>query len=524
MRHERHINRQHISLQRQQGVAAVWMGLLLVPIMGMTFWAVEGTRYVQETSRLRDSAEAAAIAVTIEDQPDQARGLATKYVENYVRDIKSTNLSAVRLHQAEDEGAGVLEYIQYTVNAKTTHDSWFASSFIPSFDQQQDLAGRSLARKYPVYLGDNNIDIVFVSDFSGSMNKKWGSSRNKKIDDLKMAIDEISNKILCTSIKRVRVNGELKNVCDEPGGDTTGDKLLNRVGFVPFNVRTREIVSGNQARATSQLTYKDNYRTYVSPYSYNDVDWDYWSTYSQNEVINCANWQSYCPNPTSENQKYARRIKDVISSSSERRPGKDLAFADVYDYVDLSTSVSMMFADKSGLKPNFYGVSNTILFDGYGSESSQFSNIQLSNKISDLAQINSMWAQGSTAVFQGILRGSQVLHDGDPNSSDQEDQQIYNKKIKMLLILSDGQESPNNGILKGLVDRGMCNKARNEIPGLYIGVIGIDFRASQQSGFQDCVVDPNEDIIDVSNLDELIKKIEELIRKGSKTSGITKLY
>ncbi|MFA0284744.1 TadE/TadG family type IV pilus assembly protein, partial [Vibrio sp. 10N.222.55.F12] len=88
------MNRQHLSLQRQQGVAAVWMGLLLVPIMGMTFWAVEGTRYVQETSRLRDSAEAAAIAVTIEDQPDQARGLATKYVENYVRDIKSTNLSA----------------------------------------------------------------------------------------------------------------------------------------------------------------------------------------------------------------------------------------------------------------------------------------------------------------------------------------------------------------------------------------------------------------------------------------------
>ncbi len=52
---------QHRSLQQQKGVAAVWMGLLLVPIMGFTFWAVEGTRYVQESSRLRDSAEAAAM-------------------------------------------------------------------------------------------------------------------------------------------------------------------------------------------------------------------------------------------------------------------------------------------------------------------------------------------------------------------------------------------------------------------------------------------------------------------------------
>ncbi|TOK95870.1 pilus assembly protein TadG, partial [Vibrio parahaemolyticus] len=99
---------------------------------------------------------------------------------------------------------------------------------------QQKLAGRSLARKYPAYLGDNNIDIVFVSDFSGSMNDKWGSSRSKKIDDLKIAIDQISNKILCKKIRQDFVDGEWKDVCDEPGEDTTGDKLLNRVGFVPF--------------------------------------------------------------------------------------------------------------------------------------------------------------------------------------------------------------------------------------------------------------------------------------------------
>ncbi|WP_330471598.1 TadE/TadG family type IV pilus assembly protein [Vibrio harveyi] len=509
---------QHRSLQQQKGVAAVWMGLLLVPIMGFTFWAVEGTRYVQESSRLRDSAEAAAMAVTIEDQPGAARALATKYVENYVRDIKSTNLSAQRFYQAEDKDTGALEYIQYTVNARTTHDSWFASSFIPSFDKQQELAGRSLARKYPAYLGDNNIDIVFVSDFSGSMNDKWGSSRSKKIDDLKTAIDQISNKILCKKIHQDFVDGEWKDVCDEPGEDTTGDKLLNRVGFVPFNVRTREIVAGNRANATSQLSYKNGYKAYLSPYSYNDVDWDYWRTYTASEVKNCAYWQSSCRSPRAENHNYAKRIRDVIDADR-------YAVADVYNYVDLPTSVSTMFTDKSGLKPNFYGVSGTRLFNAHGSSnSSQFYNIPLSNKLSDLDSIKSMWADGGTAAFQGILRGSQVLHDGDPNSTDEEEQQAYNKKIKMLLILSDGQESPNNGILKGLVDNGMCDKARAEIPGLYIGVIGIDFRASQQSGFQDCVVNPSEDIIDVSNLDELIEKIEELIRKGSKTSGITKLY
>ncbi|MDN3699711.1 TadE/TadG family type IV pilus assembly protein [Vibrio artabrorum] len=506
------------SLQKQKGVAAVWMGLLLVPIMGVTFWAVEGTRYVQETSRLRDSAEAAALAVTIQDQPNTANSLAKKYVDNYVRDIKSKKLSAVRVHQAEDEGAGVLEYIQYTVNAQTTHDSWFVSSFIPSFEAQQTLAGRSLARKYPVYLGDNNIDIVFVSDFSGSMKDRWGQHRHRKIDDLKTAINRISDKILCSSTRRQLVNGHWKEVCDEPGPQSASDKLLNRVGFVPYNVRTREVAPGNQVHVTSQLSYKNNYRTYTSSYSYNDVDWNAWRGKTRQQVNSCARWQSYCYNPRAENHEYAKRVKDVLDSSRSN-------VADVYNYVDIPSTVNTMLTDKSLLKSNYYSVTGVNLFNGFGDQDvSQFHNIRLTNKRTDLNPISTMWANGGTNAYQGILRGSQILNEGNPHSSVQEDQQAYNKKIKMLLILSDGQESPNNNILRQLVSSGMCNKARQEIPGLYIGIIGINFRASQQSGFQDCVIDSQEDIIDVSNLDELIEKIEKLIRKGSKTSGITKLY
>ena len=94
----------------------------------------------------------------------------------------------------------------------------------------------------------------------------------------------------------------------------------------------------------------------------------------------------------------------------------------------------------------------------------------------------------------------------------------------MLFVLTDGQESPNNGILGNLVKAGMCDKARELIPGLFIGVIGIDFQASQQSGYQDCEVDDNLDIIDVTDLDQLKESIEELIRRGAKSNGVTQLY
>ena len=518
MQLERKINLQHPSLRKQQGVAAVWMGLLLVPIMGVTFWAVEGTRYVQETSRLRDSAEAAAIAVTIEDQPDLARGLAIQYVENYVRDIKSTNLSTQRFHQPKDEGAGILEYIQYTVNAKTTHDSWFASRFIPSFDEQQVLAGRSLARKHGINSGSNYIDLVFVADFSGSMSHRWGDDQNTKIEDLKTAIDKISNKILCTSTREEFVDGELTMVCDEPGVDTTGDKLLNRVGFVPFNVRTRELVSASRANVTSQLSYHDYYRADLSRYSYNDVDWDYWSRYSTYQVQNCAMSPAYCPAPKKDNHEYAKRIMNVVTY---RAP-----VADNYAYVDFYKTVSTLFTDKSAFKSNFYNASGSRLLRWHGTEKpEQFYNIRLTNNLAEMDKIQYMWPAGGTAAYQGVLRGLQILNDGKPQNADQEVQNAYKNKIKMLLILSDGVESPNNGIFRDLVSVGMCDKARQEIPGLYIGVVGIDFNASVQDAFQHCVVDPNEDIIDVNNVDELVTKIDELIRKGSnKTSGTTKLY
>ena len=519
MQLERKINLQHLSFRKQQGVAAVWMGLLLVPIMGVTFWAVEGTRYVQETSRLRDSAEAAAIAVTIEDELGLSRGLAIQYVENYVRDIKSTNLSTQRFHQAEDEGAGVLEYIQYTVNAKTTHDSWFASRFIPSFDEQQTLAGRSLARKYLNYINGNNIDIVFVSDFSGSMNKLWGEEiKTNKIKDLKDAIDVISSKLLCKSIRHVYEAGEWKEVCVDSEEENSVDKLRNRMGFVPFNVRTRDKIAKYDTNVTSQLSYKSNYNDYVSSYSYNDIDWAYWSQYSRHQIDLCVYHDSFCPEPQEDNRDAAYRINDVLRLTRVNSP-------DVFDYVDFPKTVSTMFTDKSTLKSNFYSPENKALFNWHGSSDPlQFYTIPMTSKLTDLEPIYRMWPSGGTSAYHGILRGLQILNDGNPHSEDTQEQEAYDSKVKMLLILSDGEENPANGILKELVGRGMCNQARETIPGLYIGVIGIDFDASNQFGFQECVVDPNEDIIDVSNLDELIEKIEELIRKGSKTSGTTKLY
>ncbi|GAL21067.1 protein TadG [Vibrio maritimus] len=181
--------------------------------------------------------------------------------------------------------------------------------------------------------------------------------------------------------------------------------------------------------------------------------------------------------------------------------------------------------DKFPSQSSSYRVKNVDLYSGFGkSSNTQFYNVSLTNTLSDINKIDNMTASGSTAAYQGILTGTQLLAAGNPNSSDEDEQEAYDNKVKMLLIFSDGKESPNKGILDKLVDEGMCNRARSVIPGLYIGFIGIDYNAEGIQAFRKCVNDENTDIINVGNLDELIEKIEELIQNGSKSNGFTKLY
>ncbi|MFA0085628.1 pilus assembly protein TadG-related protein [Vibrio sp. 10N.261.51.F12] len=536
------------SIKKQGGVAAIWMGLSLVPIMGFTFWAVEGTRYVQEKSRLGDAAEAAAIAVTMADQEGSANEFATKYVNAYVRDIKSSQVTAKRKYQEAIPDSDTLEFIQYTVDVKTTHDSWFSSTFIPSFNETQDLTGQSVAKKYPAYLGDNNIDIVFVSDFSGSMNWQWGGGRTYKIDDLKKAVNTISEKLLCVDIQ-TKPDGTKK--CADKEQDDLADKLNNRISVVPFNIRVRHRNTNGNAFSTSQLRYLSNVDTSVSPKSFEKVDWDLWREYYAWQVYDCAQDKESCPSIGSRTKKnlhrQSKRIISVLNITWGKRNeycgwewdrnaqetiwvcdwrsyNTNVYHLDRYRYVDYAKSVDQMLVDKYGTyKFHYQTDTNNRLYSGFGNKNNvQFYNVALTNKLSDVNAIKGMSANGSTAVFQGVIKGVQELNDGKPTNDDE--LETYKTKVKMMLILSDGQETPESNIFPMLVDSGLCDEARELIPGLYIGVIGIDFKASLQSGFQDCVVDADEDIIDVSNLDELIEKIEELIRKGSKTSGTTKLY
>lgn len=515
-------------LKKQRGAAAVWMGLLLVPIMGSVFWAVEGTRYVQETNRLRDAAEAAALAVTIADGGENAaRAMAEKYIEYYVRDIQEQDVDITPKHQPWDRVNKVDEYIEYEVNAKTRHNSWFTSNFIPSFDQQEQLAGVSVARKFVKQEERDPVDIVFVADFSGSMERTLGTTGTEKIAALKQAIDQMSIKYLCVTPRYK--NGEYS--CDDK--NETG---VNQIGFVPFSTYTMESLNGKtetnsddgtvelvNPRSTSQLVYSDkraDESKSVSKVGYNDIDWDIWTKISVTRVLNCANGGVCNIGAYSEADaaEYAKRIRDIRNSIKKRYRNITL---DAPDYIDYKATVKDMFTNKSREKQNFFSEKSSVLIN---TRMEGFRNIELTNSLPQLNKIQKMPYDGYTASYQGILRGLQILNAGAPTKmASENERKTYQNKKKLLLIFTDGKESQPE-ILLNLANEGMCEKAREKFPNLLIAVIGIAHDVNNMQAYQKCVVDKKNDIIEVNNVDDLVNRIDTLILRGLRGYKETKLY
>jgi len=494
------------SRAKQQGTAAIFLVFLLVPLFGAVFLALEGTRYIQKQNRLADASEAAALAITMahrENKTGYEQDLATKYVQSYIRGIKDVPVLAVTVKKGEDIVGKVRKpFYQYNVDAKTTHKSWFTSLLIPSFSSVESIVNKAIARNYPEIAGDKYVDIVFVSDFSGSMNQSWDRS-NRKIDVLKNAVLKIGQQILAEN----------------------DDKGKNRIGFVPFNMRVQRYVNGKKLCVT-QLRYKDfisgNNSANYTPYE--DVNWKkHVSSLTYQTFSNCWRDSRYCRGVT---QNDLRTIYSVANKAQYIHP-------DPYKYVDVAKTVNNVFVDKiSNIKlhpeANYYSRNN--LWSQYSCNSA-FHTIPMTENINKLNAIKGMKAFGGTSVYQGVIQGAQLLQQERNKYVTPKEKEAYKNRIKMLLILSDGVESPYTQTFKSLVDyggvsKGLCQKIKDEfsdgdVP-LYMAVLGIKFDASRQQAFQHCV--GSENIVDVKNVDDLIIKIKDMIKKGTQTEGITKLH
>ncbi|OBT15852.1 hypothetical protein A9264_06065 [Vibrio sp. UCD-FRSSP16_10] len=488
--------------RKQRGVAIIVIALSMVAIGGMAQLAIEGGRMIQETNRLADASEAATLAVAIANNTEEgyADKVARDYLEQYLPNVAINDVKVIRGEGKEVIDGNTLYYVQYEVEANATFDAQinFLDNDGANITETRSVDNDAMARTYML---PSDLDLVFVADFSGSMNDPWGDKT--QLQHLKDQVDIISKDLLSSS--------------------ATNAGYAHRIGFVPFNLRTREKLAGeNEYRCVTELEYKTNISG--TKINYTGIDWHYWGKKNANDVSNCISKEGVCEKNTNL-QKQASFIDDVFKKSkSEVINNSYYRYPDPKFYVDIDKTAINWLESKtkvSNLHPEASNTGTNLFHTGMCGDAAKFESIHLSL---EAPAVEEMKASGWTSVYQGLIRGAQILAEGRTTLDDPDKSDKYHERAQMLLILSDGQENPYQSTFTDLVNAGLCSNIREHFiehdSPLYIGVIGINFDASEESEFHKCA----DGIIDVSHSQDLLDKIQELIQKGAATNGVSRLY
>ncbi|MEC6831732.1 pilus assembly protein TadG-related protein [Photobacterium toruni] len=560
-------------MKKQQGVAAIILVLVLIPLFGSVFFALEGTRFIQKKTRLADATEAAAIAVT-DKNPNKLNiytekskqnlkkldnyPLASDYIKHYVKNIHDESITITpELMITKDNKND--SYFQYNVDATTTHNSWFYNKIIPSFKETQNITANSLARNYPKLVGDQPIDLVFVADFSGSM------KQNLSVPQKEYITITYNNKS-CKAYLRYNYGDYYRYICNKPDNNgyyiykdinnspqkkitalknsinSISKEILknkdNRVSFTAFSSYTYEFNSKNKYNMLSNL---DCYSTeMISKIDHNNSnDYYYDDKVNNPNIIGLLDYKYYYDRYYKENKDisyYLDNNKIVFLNHHDYYNNKD-DFFNAYLNEHGFKKITANFCHYNSMVENIFIKSPSEYRASYISGNSIY-NINLTSDEGIIYNdMDDMLPQNSTSAYEGIMRGAQILNKGkyDKNNNPIPEKD-YNKRKKILILLSDGLESRPK-ILKNLVKNNLCGKIRQNFSTnnnkMFMGMIGIGYQASDNDVFHQCFDDniynsehqliSESNIIDVDDLSTLTDKIKELIRKGQQTDGISKL-
>lgn len=542
------LKRKPIRWQRaQRGAAAVSMTLSLLPLMGMVTLALDGSRYIQESGRIRDGMESASLALASANNQglsdEQAQAVAESYLQSYLRSSsKADDTDPVVKVESRFPTQGGNQYVEYYLTVETYHDSWFSSDLFASFADTVTMKTDGLARNYSQPVEFSGMDIVLVSEFSRHMANLNPDSSSTKLALMKDAVQQISAAVLS----------------DEEDGQPTGA----RVAVVPFDLRTQELstaVDWELSYCASQLRYSD--KALSGGLSYEQINWFSWATIPAKDIYGCAEKGENCMLEDSQRGKVSSRaLRDILNTSKGDGnvavgPYNQTQFSpDTPSYINFGLTVSDMFRPKvdTSVKmvdanPNhpsvtFFrgGKDRPRMFDrlwhgdpNYMADRhichGTFYTIPLTTEASDVAAVDEMELErfsdrdyGYSALYQGLLRGAQILNEG----SNIED---FEERPKMILMLTEGTEDPHPNTFAQLVGTGMCDEIRNKFNSednpIYLGVVGFGLNASALPALTQCVGEDN--IFDIGDLNEVIDLVTQMSQSGSQgattSDGISRI-
>lgn len=538
----------------QTGSAAIYFIFIIGVIFSIGILSLEGARYIGKKARLGDGLEAAAIAVAVNDrvhsQFDEKKSIsiADKWVEKYIPDSKNIEVTVVREEKNQKFGKDSLvtpyeiDYFHYDIRAVTTHDSWFKFESWASFEKEQKVANTGSSAR--IKGSHQPVDIVFVADYSGSMNKKINDSDHyNKIEYLKRAVTGVTDKIhklhdrstfgFIPFTKRIVVKNENNEYfCTSPLLATEGSYFDIVRGDPTFyallslkNETEREVYYNNRPRVygyKEKLVAEYYIKLIKSRYYKNKGDSYYKSNDSYKEYLKAIGdtWDSKIKKSRNlTSTRYAGTFKIDEPEQDDHIVGLGDLNENGNKHIDIKRSAKEISTKRrvffpmsiqygldygGGDKPDISRLCTSTRRNGVP----YFYMLERKNKMSEYdikafnQEVNAMQAGGGTDMYQGLLAAPNEF-DGATN------------KNRYIIVLSDGEE--NGGNFKKLVENGLCKniKTRLEENGKYnskLFVVGIGLNQNKNKAYRECF---KENIITVLDPEELEKRIMGIITDDS---------
>jgi Flp pilus assembly protein TadG len=523
-----HITRSCKSFARDSSGAITIIFVFLIPLFFMLIaLGTEGPRYLTEKARLSDVLEQASLALTAEDNINtvedeieaKARNklLVTRYIDTLMPRRNEGKSAEVKDEDIKYKGVmnstpgGEASFIEYRVTAQSPHLSWFDSSIFPAFDKEVSVGEGGAARKY---IG--GLDVLFVLDFSESMEKNSISGSSTRLVALKEALTELIGKVgEMGSANRVGVLPFDWGTVDKYGDCRVYLKLSSvegsKIDFVTGNPFGKDEYPWSFNRwyytFASNLHFLDRYQFKVAGREADGKNEDLLNHVNITGTIEAIAdpneaWDDILipkryysmetfPERSSHQCHFSSDGKDLVPDSGgrSRSAGQSFSSLSATTHVKASSDVQPFNSDGETQECGSNQVWNetlrkcdTILEvckDGKplteseqeagckcwvpwrepvnrgmclrktdGTASARTISLQADGS-AVINQVNDMTAEGNTFIAPAMIEGAVSLIREAKNSR------------RVLVVVSDGEDHPNEKVSKALIDAGLCQTIRD---------------------------------------------------------------
>ncbi|HEN3656174.1 TPA: pilus assembly protein, partial [Yersinia enterocolitica] len=209
--------------KNEQGAILISFMIILPFFIALMFISFEISHYLQRKAKLSDAIEQATLALTVENNgiPDKAQQIKNNaLVLSYANAYLPSERFSDPIINIDDNA----HYLGYNAAVTIAYPAKFLSqSPLTNTISDINITDNGVAIKNKTIAASEPMDVVFVADYSSSMESKFlGDSSNKsKIDSLREVFERLNNTILKNS-------------------------NTNTIGFIPFAWGTKIIVSDKQ--------------------------------------------------------------------------------------------------------------------------------------------------------------------------------------------------------------------------------------------------------------------------------------